>query len=73
MIPAILSLFCCMPFGIAAIIYASQVNPKAQSGDHAGAMESSKKAKLWVLVSIGGAFLAYAVYFIFAIIASGNF
>jgi len=52
LVPAILcTIFCCLPFGIAAIVFAAQVNAKTQSGDLAGAMESSRKAKMWCWLS----------------------
>jgi predicted secreted protein len=47
---AILStLFCCLPLGIAAIVFASQVNSKYNVGDYAGAQESSRKARNFAL------------------------
>lgn len=41
------TILCCMPFGIAAIVYAAQVNSKLKAGDYSGAVESSTKAKQW--------------------------
>jgi hypothetical protein len=65
--PAILvTLFCCLPFGIPAIVFAAQVNTKLAAGNVAGAMESSRKAKMWCWISVAGwalAFLGYAVFF----------
>ncbi|MDQ6935373.1 MAG: CD225/dispanin family protein [Actinomycetota bacterium] len=65
---AILStLFCCLPLGIASIVFAAQVNGKWAAGDAAGAQDSSKKARqfaLWgtiigvVLVVLYGILLA---------------
>ena len=53
MIPAVLvTLFCFLPTGIAAIVYASQVTSKQNVGDYAGAAAASDKAKLWVIVSV---------------------
>jgi len=49
----LVTLFCCMPFGIAAIVFASQVNSKVTSGDFAGATASSDKAKLWCWLAFG--------------------
>jgi hypothetical protein len=50
--PAILStLFCCLPFGIVAIIYAAQVDSKVAAGDYAGALDSSNRAKTWSIAS----------------------
>ena len=53
MIPAIISLFCCWPLAIVAIIFAAQVNGKVAAGDMQGAMDASKKAKLFSYIAIG--------------------
>ena len=52
--PAILvTLFCCLPFGIVAIVFAAQVNGKLQAGDYEGAQSASNNAKTWCWVSFG--------------------
>ena len=43
----LVTLFCCLPFGIPAIVFAAQVNSKVGVGDYAGAMDSAKKARTW--------------------------
>jgi len=43
----LVTLFCCIPFGIPAIVNASQVETKVRVGDLAGALESSRKARMW--------------------------
>ena len=53
LVPAIISIFCCWPLGIVAIIFAAQVNGKVTSGDLVGAAEASKKAKLFSFIAIG--------------------
>jgi hypothetical protein len=53
MVPAIISIFCCWPLAIPAIIFASQVNNKVAAGDIAGAQESSKKAKMFSYIALG--------------------
>lgn len=45
------TIFCCLPFGIVSVIFAGQVNPKWDGGDHAGAWRSSSQAKTWLIVS----------------------
>jgi interferon-induced transmembrane protein/zinc ribbon protein len=47
------TVFCCLPTGIPAIIFAAQVNGKLLAGDYAGAQAASKNAKLWCWVSFG--------------------
>ena len=49
----LVTIFCCMPFGIPAIIFAAQVNSKLAYGDELGAREASRKAKTWCWVSFG--------------------
>lgn len=48
---------CCVPFGIAAIIFAAQVKGKIEQGDIQGAQESADRADLWSNLSIGIGFV----------------
>ena len=64
----LVTLFCCLPFGIAAIIYAAQVNGKVQAGDIVGAMESSRKAKMWCWWSVGGWLALLILYVLFMVV-----
>lgn len=45
------TLFCCLPFGIVATVYAAQVNGKLAAGDYRGAKEASHSARTWCWVS----------------------
>jgi hypothetical protein len=56
------TVFCCLPTGIPAIIYASQVNTKLQLGDVAGAQASSNNAKMWCWISLGLGLLTFVGY-----------
>lgn len=68
LIPAIISLFCCLPLGIAAVVFAAQVNNKVQAGDLAGAADSSKKAKMFAYISIGLGLAGIICYVLFVVI-----
>jgi predicted secreted protein len=60
---AILStLFCCLPLGIASIVFAAQVNSKWQAGDFAGAQESSAKAKKFAIISAVAGIIVGVLY-----------
>ena len=63
----LVTLFCCLPFGIAAIIQAAQVNNKITAGDMAGAMEASRKAKMWCWWSFGLSLAFWLIYFVFMV------
>lgn len=71
LVPAIISLFCCWPLAIVAIIFAAQVNGKVASGDINGAMDASKKAKLFSFLSIGLGAAGILIYIIFWVIIGG--
>jgi hypothetical protein len=65
------TLFCCLPAGIVAIVYAAQVNSKLGAGDYAGAQLASKNAKTWVWVSFGVG-LAVALIYVIVIAAASS-
>ena len=71
MVPAIISIFCCWPLAIPAIIFAAQVNNKAQAGDIAGAQDASKKAKMFSFIAIGLGVLLILIYVIMMILGVG--
>jgi len=71
MVPAIISIFCCWPLAIPAIIFAAQVNGKVASGDVAGAQDSSKKAKMFSFIAIGLGLLGILIYIIMLVLGVG--
>ena len=62
------TLFCCLPAGVVAIVYAAQVNSKLGRGDYAGAQASSRSAKTWTWVSFGVGLVVIVI-----VLASGGF
>ena len=78
LIPAILStVLCCLPLGVVSIIFATQVNSKVASGDIAGAMEASKKAKMFMFIAVGAGLLTWIIcivlwVFVFGMAAVSN-
>ncbi len=63
LVPAILvTIFCCWPFGIPAIVFAAKVDGMVSRGDIAGAQHASEQAKMWCWVSGGIGFAVLAIY-----------
>lgn len=65
----LVTLLCCLPLGIPAIVYAASVNGKALAGDLPGAMEASRKARLWCWWSFGFG-LVYVLVFLVGMLAA---
>lgn len=65
----LVTIFCCLPFGIVGIVNASQVNSRQAAGDTAGALNASKEAAKWVKlgfwVGIGVVVLYIIAVFLF--------
>jgi len=53
LVPAIITLVCCLPLGIVAVVFAARVNGQVQAGDIQGALDSSRKAKLFSYIGLG--------------------
>jgi hypothetical protein len=68
LVPAIISIFCCWPLAIPAIIFATQVNGKVAAGDVAGAQEASKKAKMFSFLAIGLGLAGIIIYVIMVLV-----
>ena len=66
----LVTLFCCMPFGIVGIVNAAKVETRYNCGDIEGALRSSKEAGKWTQIGfwIGIAVVvAYAAFMVFAV------
>ena len=65
----VVTLLCCLPFGVVAIVYAAKVDSLRNAGDIHGAMAASRSAKTWCLVG-GGIGLVIGVLWLIASIAA---
>jgi predicted secreted protein len=62
------TLFCCLPLGIASIVFAAQVDGKYNSGDYAGAVESSNKAKKFAMWAAIAGVVVTVLYLLFVVV-----
>lgn len=65
----VVTILCCWPLGIPAIVYAAKVDGLKGRGDLAGAIEASKNAKKWTYIAL---FSGLAVGFIWVFVGFGS-
>src|ERR1044071_8523284 len=68
---AIISLFCCLPLGIVSVIFAARVNGQVQAGDTAGALDSSRKAKMFSYIGLILGLIWIAIWGIVTVLGVG--
>lgn len=66
----LVTIFCCLPFGIAGIVFAAQVNSKYDTGDYTGAEIASKNAAKWTKIGFFTG-LVLGILYILAIVLGG--
>ena len=62
------TLFCCLPLGVASIVFAAQVNGKWAAGDYAGAQESADKARKFAMWGAIAGVIVIVLYVILIVI-----
>ena len=60
----LVTLLCCLPFGIAGIIFATKINSALMNGDYAAAQAAAKKSKLFSIIGAAGGLLFFIIYFV---------
>jgi hypothetical protein len=63
----LVTLFCCLPLGIAGIVNASKVESLFNSGDIEGSMDASKKAEKWTTTGFWIGLVVVVIYLIVVI------
>jgi len=75
----LVTLLCCLPFGIAGIVHASKVESKFYAGDIDGAMRASQDAAKWTKIGFWIGIAVIGLYVIIMVlglatgVASGGF
>ncbi len=69
------TLFCCLPFGIVAIVKSAKVDGLWTSGQYAAAQAAADDAKKWsIIAAVAGVVVgvAYAIFYIVVLAAAGS-
>jgi hypothetical protein len=69
----LVTIFCCLPFGIVGIVNASQVNSRFSAGDHEGALRASKEAAKWTKIGFFVALGLLALYLLGLVLGYSSF
>lgn len=64
----LVTIFCCLPFGIAGIVNASQVSSKFASGDYDGALRASQEAGKWTKIGFWVGIGVIGLYVLFVLV-----
>ena len=71
----LVTILCCLPFGVVGIIFAAQVNSKQQAGDMEGAEKARREAAKWTKigfwVGLACVLLIFLFYFVIGFAALG--
>ena len=71
-VPAIIStLCCCLPAGIASIVYSSKARSSRDAGNIPAALEAAKQAKMWLIIAVVAGLAVGGIYAI-AMMAGGG-
>jgi len=67
----LVTVFCCLPFGIVGIVNAAQVNTKFDLGDYEGALKASKEAQKWMTWGLVSSLIIGLFYLVFVFALGG--
>ena len=64
----LVTLLCCLPFGIAGIVNAAQVSSKFSAGDYDGSLRASQEAAKWTKIGFWVGIAVIGLYFLFFVV-----
>ena len=63
----VVTIFCCLPFGIVSIVYAAQANGMVASGNIDAARQASENAKMWAWIAFGVGLVSFGGFGVFSL------
>lgn len=64
----LVTLFCCLPFGIAGIVNAAKVESRFYAGDVEGANMAAADAKKWIKIGLIVSVIGWILYLLFFVV-----
>ncbi|MEO6149484.1 MAG: CD225/dispanin family protein [Mucilaginibacter sp.] len=68
----LVTILCCLPFGIAGIVNAAAVNSRYDAGDFEGALRASQQAGKWTKIGFFVGIVFIVLYVIFVVVLGVN-
>ena len=68
----LVTVLCCLPLGVASIMYSVKVGSLYAQGDYNGAVDASQKAKKFAMIGGIGGLIFIVIYVIFMVIAGAG-
>lgn len=65
----LVTIFCCLPFGIVSIVYAAQVNGMVAAGSIDAARQASENAKMWAWISFTVGLVSFGGFGVWALVS----
>ncbi len=67
----LVTLFCCLPLGIVAIVFSAIAMSREGSGDYAGAESAARTARICIWISIGLSLALWLIYLVVFVLLLG--
>lgn len=68
----VVTVLCCLPFGVVSIVHAAKVDSLLAQGDIVGANAASKSAKTWAIAGVATWGVGIGIYLIFMIVVAAG-
>jgi hypothetical protein len=72
-VPAIVSTFCCcLPAGIASIVYASRARSSRDTGNIPAALEAAKQARMWLIIAVVAGLVVVGFWLLMVVVGAAS-
>ncbi|MEG1761498.1 MAG: CD225/dispanin family protein [Hydrogenoanaerobacterium sp.] len=69
----LVTVMCCLPFGIPAIVYAAKIDKLQAMGDFMGAKAAAKSSKMWTIIAAATILAGIIIYLVVMLLGVASF